>query len=319
LRKQILATIIGHCCGDVIGLPVQFTKPDKQRRNPLSEKDIDNIGKGLWSDDTSLSIAFISSFISKKNVDYDDIMCNFQDWLYHGKYTQNGQAFDIGRSTAASITRYTYATPATLSGGNKEKDNGNGGIMRLAPASFIIYQEYGLNFFANENAVEMVHNLSSLTHAHPRSLIGAGIYIAIMVSLLDGMELEEALLKGIRRAMEYYRSKLEFIEEAEHYSRLENPDFKKTPMKEIKSSGYIVDTLEAVVWTVLNTTNYKESILQGINLGGDSDSIAAITGSITGLYYGYDSVPKKWISSIPQISYIEDLCEKFYQSLMKGE
>lgn len=86
-------------------------------------------------------------------------------------------------------------------------------------------------------------------------------------------------------------------------------------LDDIKSSGYVVDTLEASMWVVLKTDSYKESIIGSVNLGGDTDTIGAITGSMTGIIYGYKSIPEDWINNLARREYIEDLCNKFEQTL----
>jgi ADP-ribosylglycohydrolase len=94
------------------------------------------------------------------------------------------------------------------------------------------------------------------------------------------------------------------------YKRLFSPDFDKTPASEIKSTGYVVDTLEAAIWCVLTTDSYKECVLTAVNLGGDTDTVAAISGGLADASYGYDSIPKEWLESLLSRDYIEDMCDK---------
>ena len=76
-----------------------------------------------------------------------------------------------------------------------------------------------------------------------------------------------------------------------------------------------MDSLEASLWCALNTDNYKDAVLTAVNLGGDTDTIAAITGSIAGIIYGYDTIPKEWLEKLVKRDYLEELCEK-YENLM---
>jgi len=87
------------------------------------------------------------------------------------------------------------------------------------------------------------------------------------------------------------------------------------PEAEIKSSGYVVDTLEAALWCLLNTDNYKDCVLKAINLGDDTDTVAAVAGGLAGMFYGVEGVPKEWLNQLARRDYIETLCEDFYQSL----
>ena len=64
----------------------------------------------------------------------------------------------------------------------------------------------------------------------------------------------------------------------------------------IKSSGYVVDTLETALWCFLTTNNYHDCVLKAVNLGSDTDTVACVAGSIAGLYYG--EIPADWIEAI---------------------
>ena len=151
----------------------------------------------------------------------------------------------------------------------------------------------------SEEAMTIIHNVSSLTHAHSRSLIACGIYISVAAELLRLGDLAAAVETGIGKAIQYYFKRAEFNEELKHYQRLSFlPAFVNTPKSQINSSGYVVDTLEAAIWCLLNTKNYKDSVLMAVNLGGDTDTVAAVTGGLAGLYYGYNSIPKEWLAVI---------------------
>lgn len=82
-------------------------------------------------------------------------------------------------------------------------------------------------------------------------------------------------------------------------------------MEQIKSTGYIIDTLEATLWCIINTNNYNEAIIKAINLGNDTDTVGACVGALSGIYYGMDSINKEWKKDLLKIEYLEELCEKF--------
>ena len=81
---------------------------------------------------------------------------------------------------------------------------------------------------------------------------------------------------------------------------------------EIKSSGYIVDSLEAALWCVLTTDTYKECVLKAVNLGSDTDTIAAIAGGLAGALYGYGAIPEQWRNVLIKREYIEELLNSLY-------
>ena len=84
----------------------------------------------------------------------------------------------------------------------------------------------------------------------------------------------------------------------------------RLPVEEIRSSGYVVDTLEASLWCLLNSTNYKEAVLKAVNLGSDTDTTAAVTDGLAGIYYGAENIPPEWIEEIARKEEILDLATR---------
>ena len=85
----------------------------------------------------------------------------------------------------------------------------------------------------------------------------------------------------------------------------------KADLKEkIFSSGYVIHTLEASVWCLLNTKSYKEAVLKAVNMGEDTDTVGAVTGGLAGMFYGLESIPGDWIESIAKLDEIKELLGK---------
>ncbi len=84
----------------------------------------------------------------------------------------------------------------------------------------------------------------------------------------------------------------------------------------IKSSGYVVDTLEASIWVILNCNSFKEAIIGAINLGDDTDTVGAITGSMAGILYGYENIPKEWLKELKKKEYLIDLASSFEKAII---
>ena len=96
------------------------------------------------------------------------------------------------------------------------------------------------------------------------------------------------------------------------YSRLTDiASFAELPESEIKSTGYIVDTLEAAVWCFINTDSYKDCVLKAVNLGGDTDTIASVAGGLAGIYYGRDSIPQEWRDAVIKKDEIAEIIASF--------
>jgi ADP-ribosylglycohydrolase len=116
---------------------------------------------------------------------------------------------------------------------------------------------------------------------------------------------------GISDAFLYYETRAGYKTELSFYKRLAENGFKNVERDSVKSSGYVVDTLEAAIWCLLNSYSYKSCVLSAVNLGSDTDTAAAVAGGLAGLYYGYRSIPEEWLNVIAKREWIETLCGKF--------
>ena len=95
-------------------------------------------------------------------------------------------------------------------------------------------------------------------------------------------------------------------------------EIEKIVTTKYKVNGIIFDTLEAAVWCLLTTNNYKDCVLKAVNLGRDTDTVAAIAGGLAGALYGYEAIPQKWRNTLIKREYIETMCEQAYLS-WRGE
>lgn len=305
ILQNIKAVIFGHNVADALGVPVEFVDRKKLDKNPVNE--MRGFGTypypaGTWSDDTSMTLAALDS-LSDGVVDWDDIMIKFGNWLQEGKYTPTGEVFDAGRTCIKSIIDYfAHNYKALECGQTNEHSNGNGSLMRILP--FVLYCFYNRQ---SNNDIELIHKASCLTHAHRRSQIACGIYAEIMWQIIENPVIE-SVQTGLSKAYEIYNGEDEF----KHYTRIFDKDFSKTDRTLIKSSGYVVDTLEAAIWCLLNTDNYTDCVLKAVNLGDDTDTVAAVAGGMAGALYGYGSIPQEWLDILARRDYIESLCEKAY-------
>ena len=77
----------------------------------------------------------------------------------------------------------------------------------------------------------------------------------------------------------------------------------------------MVSTLEAALWCVLNTDNYRDCVLRAVNLGDDTDTVAAVAGGLAGCLYGMERIPGRWLAGLRKAENIEALCRAFVDSL----
>ena len=304
-HNQYLAAIIGHAVGDAMGFPTEFSKREELLKNPVLEMiDSPDVGlpAGSWSDDTAMEIATIDSFIHKKCFDYKDIMDRWVKWINESEYTSTGVTFDIGRTCLKAIKKYCNGSAPLQCGSTSINENGNGSLMRILPVALYAYTRN----LDDISIQRLTDEMSSLTHAHEVSRLGCYIYVQFVICLLKEYEKEDAY--RYVQDLDYSSYNVNSIN---LYTRILDGQIEGQILDDIKSTGYIVDTLECVLWIFMNARNYKEAILASTNIGGDTDTIGAIVGSMAGIYYGIDSIPSKWLDKLQRKEYLVELTSKF--------
>ncbi len=307
MGMEVKSGIFGLAVADALGVPAEYKTRTQLREKPVT--DMQGHGthhqpKGTWSDDTSMTLCLAESLASG-NIDYTDVMEKFCSWWIGGEYTPHGYAFDIGSTTGRALSRYREGKQPLHCGGRAERDNGNGALMRILPAAYITKK------MLLEECLQIVHSLTMLTHAHPRAMIASGIFVRVCVALLGGAEPADAVSRALSECDAYYEAE-PYAKELPHYERLMG-GIAKLPEEEIRSSGYAVDTLEAAMWCLLNTRSYRECVLCAVNLGDDTDTVGAVAGGMAGIYYGYGSIPEKWVAALARAEYIETVCGALQQ------
>lgn len=309
----------GVIIGDAIGLPVQFSERDERVNNPVTTmigNGTFNKPKGFWSDDGALTLATADALSQGDSLPL--IMECFAAWLYHGVYTQDSKAYDMGQTTLSAIRNYQRGMPVDRCGGRSLYDNGNGSLMRILPVVLWLRAKYSAGFITVDEARTKLHAISALTHAHPIAMMACGLYASIADGLLDGSTLPKAIDTGVQKALDLYTQDPIFKPHAVHFESIrESQKLKRKAISKIRSGGYVVETLEASLWCLLTTSSYREAVLKAVNLGHDTDTTAAVCGGLAALAYGPETIPGEWIESIPRLDIGLDILHRFDLALKK--
>ena len=304
--------IIGFVVGDTMGVPVEFNSREKLLLNPVTEMleyGTHNMPKGCWSDDTSMTLATMDSIIKCKEINTNDMADRFIKWYRNGEYTATGIMFDIGTTTQQALVKYQRGINiASKCGGEREYDNGNGSLMRMLPIAYYCY----LKSLEDTEILKIVKEVSSITHRHPISILGCYIYVRLAIELLKGKELLQAYQEIKKLDYSYFTEDTIY-----KYERILNNDIGLYNINEVSSNGYIISTLEAVIWTLINSKSFNETIIKAINLGEDTDTVGACVGGLAGIYYGIENIKQKWKDNILRYDYIINMCKEFVEIINK--
>lgn len=305
--SKIINSILGFAIGDAMGVFCKYKKREELTPKPVIKMEgygAFSVPAGSWSDGTSLVLATISSIVNSHGINYEDMMKRFCSWMNNGEYTSTGVAFDIEDITKKSLLNYFTHKAGVMDCGESFIDsNSSGSLERMLPVALYTFYDD----MKDEELLQLIRELSSLTHGHEYSIMGCFIYVKYVHFLLSGYDKFRAYEKV--KGLNYYK----FSENARRaYKRFLTTDIYKLDLDYIKSSSYIVDTLEAVIWTFLNTNSFMEGIIGAINLGDNTDAIGALTGSLSGLIYGINT---DLLNSIQNKDYLISLVNKFDEEL----
>ncbi|GHV54632.1 hypothetical protein AGMMS49579_15590 [Spirochaetia bacterium] len=191
------------------------------------------------------------------------------------------------------------------------RSNGNGSLMRIAPLVFYLLDKPISERF------EITSKVSSITHGHIRSIIACFYYLEFEKQIIEGKNKNE-IYKNLQHDIPEYLLSI-FIEHSEiaQFDRLLKQDISKVVPEDIRSGGYVIETIEAAIWCLLTTNNYKDAVLKAVNLGHDTDTTAAVTGGIAGLLYGMENIPIEYRKSIAKYGDIIDLAERMYRKIFE--
>jgi ADP-ribosylglycohydrolase len=317
--EMLYRSLFGFALADAYGVPFEF-EPRYYATLHNMNKSMVGYGShcqppGTWSDDTSMVLAtmdILSSWdtlIDLKKGEFDEellhnLMEAFKDWRYNGRYGCYGECFDLGFTTDTAIKQYEQNRNPRTCGQAQEFNCGNGSLMRIFPLAYLINQ---LPHYKRYNWCDI---FSSLTHAHPLTSLCSFFYLEMYLSILDGSQLNVAIEDAIE-AVKIMRIADTFRTiDLGKCSRILKNELKGLEVSEIKSTGYVVDTLEAVIWCLAKGTCYQSSVHLAITLGNDTDTIAALVGAIAAIIYK-EPFPLEWMEELKNTDLLVSIAAKF--------
>ncbi len=310
--NKVTDALLGVATGDAVGVPFEFLSREEMQDSPA--KNMIGHGthdqkKGTWSDDSSLTFCLAESL--SNGYDLKDISEKFIAWRDAAYWSARGEIFDIGRTTNIAISRLKKLIEEDDLGelgaqkfyGN-EYDNGNGSLMRIIPLLFHIKGKDIAEQFG------IIWEISALTHRHVRAAMSCLIYLKLAEKLLDETDKLVAYTE-MRKEISAFWEQISFAEaERAHFEKIIQNDIRETKIDDLKSGGYVIEVLESSIWFFLKKSTYEDTILSIINIGHDTDTSAAITGGLAGIYYGTAGIPEDWITSLARMEDIIDLGER---------
>lgn len=318
-ENKINDALLGIAIGDALGVPYEFRNTEQMLANPCKEMigyGTHNQAPGTWSDDSSLTFCLAESLTKGYNLSH--IAKQFILWRKIAYWTAHENVFDIGVTTRHAISRLedylennTFEDYKLHKHTAHEHSNGNGSLMRIMPLLFIIKGK------PIQEQFDIIWDVSALTHPHIRSAMCCLIYLKLAEFILDGEKKINAYFK-MREVIEAFWKEMDYPKYEQFlFQRIIQNDVRYLTYEELKSGGYVMESLEASLWCFLQQHSYEKAVLSAVNKGHDTDTTAAITGGLAGLYYGKQTIPQYWVASLARLEDILDLGERLNETLSK--
>jgi len=293
LQDRARGVLLGLACGDALGRPVEFTSAEQITASHGTVTEMLGNGShrqpaGTITDDTEMASCIARSLVEHGGFSPEDIADRFLAWYQDGP-------FDIGMMTADALRQLNTGASWDEAGKTvwehrREGQNaGNGSVMRCVPYALAFHDE-------PDTLVSVSRKSSAITHYDPRCQYGCAVLNLTVANLLHDRPdpIQTALDRVEADAPDELLTALSGLPGSVSES-------------ELRSNGYVVTTLQTALYHGLTAESTREAIIEAVNMGGDADTIGAVTGAVAGARHGPGSLPAAWLDAIEERRELETL------------
>ena len=307
LLERIKGGLFGLAAGDALGATLEFMNREEIYQKYGVFRDITgggwlNLEPGECTDDTAMTLAVAIGILDNPNNPHRAVGHHFVRW-----YDTNPR--DIGNIIKTSIYNFkkcdswaeaSQKTHIKMS----NRSAGNGSLMRTLPVSLAYRHD-------KEKMCRISAQISHMTHYDQQSAAACIFYNLLVLSALEeNHDKAEMISTAITEAKAYCSTNLPPLPNRFWQDIALSISLRK---KQIWASGFVLDSLIAVLWAFYNSYDFESAVIEAVNLGDDADTVGAICGGLAGCFYGYSAIPDRWA----EILKIKDTLEKTAHNLLK--
>ena len=299
LKSKFLGSLIGAAIGDALGA-------GWEGRGMSRSEDIVSLAEKLkqliYTDDTHMTIGIVESLIESKGFDGEHMAQTF----IKNYEAEPWRGYGPGPPRIFGMIKSGEAWDSAANGLYRGGSFGNGSAMRVAPVGLL----YSRNL---EKLREVAYRSSSITHSHKLGKEGAAIQACAVALALNTPSDEEIDREAfLSKLQDFIRDQLYKEKVAQIRELLGEQD--KAKVVAVLGNGIEAprSVPTAIYCFLRQPQSYKDTVIYAISLGGDTDTIAAMAGAISGAYLGIEAIPSKWRARLENGEYIEDLAEKLW-------
>jgi ADP-ribosyl-[dinitrogen reductase] hydrolase len=302
VEDRFVGCLLGVAIGDALGMPVEGWPREAIRMHYRVLSDFQpspprGLRAGQFTDDTQMMLMHAESIVATGRIDGDDLARRFVGWL------RSGDVRGIGGSTLQSIRRLERGMHWRESGQTGEFAAGNGVAMRIAPVGLFDCQHI-------KRLKQDVRTASAITHRNPEALAG-GLAVAYAVARLASEETEPTTV--IEETIGFVGDS-EVSRNLQRAQRLLESDAPAAEaLAALGTSGYVVHTVGSAFYCFVRTPgNFKQTIIEAVMAGHDTDTTGAVAGALSGAYNGSQGIPQRWLEQVEDRERIEELARQIH-------
>ncbi|MGW3266476.1 ADP-ribosylglycohydrolase family protein [Streptomyces sp. NPDC001056] len=272
---RAIGAVVGSAVGDALGAPFEFG-PEGAFSQRFPTPGGEMCGGGGWepgeaTDDTQMAVLVGESLLERGGLDLADVFRRFRRWAA-------AEPKDIGLQTEAVLTGgHPWDTAAELHFRSSQRAAGNGALMRAAPSA-VYFARHG-----RTATLDAARRLAALTHGDPAAGEGTAVLHELVRVALAGDDPLAAVPKTLTALRPGHR---------ERFAVVLAPGWH--PDRATEFNGAVWPCLGSAVWALRTTGSYEEAVRAAVDLGGDTDTVAAVTGALAGAVHGIGAVPERW-------------------------
>lgn len=299
MDNKFRGILLGLAVGDAMGGPLEFMSNNQVQ---IKHGNVTGMIGGGWlhlrpgqyTEDTILMMAVAESLMEYRELKLDDITKRYLKW-YRGNPQDIGQ---VMRATMALIYQGHNIEIASakaheeMSGPTDDSDP----LPRSVPLALLYFDLPSRLMQETVRAVKLTH--------FDKKVISSAVTLNLLLSrILNGETDRNKITQQVAQILDENELGL--------YNML--PDIGNKKIQELRSSSRVQDTLETAFWALWKTKSYRDAIVTVINMGGDADTIGAITGALAGAYYGEEGIPEQWLKSLEDKNIITGFANRLYK------
>jgi len=289
-RQRVAGVLLGTAVGDALGLPAEGLSRQRIARRWGGEwRHRFLFGRGMLSDDTEHTL-----FVAQAILDHPRDVEGFRRSLaWKLRWWLVGLPAGVGMSTLRASFKLWLGWPAHRSG---VFSAGNGPAMRAGIIGAAFPED-------PERRESYVRASTLITHTDPRALTGSLAVAEFVAAALRGPVDPGRMLSDLRgladAADTEWPDLLDRIETSLDRG-ISVVAFADDLGLEKGVSGYVYHTVPVALFAAMRLPTYEQALTAVLDLGGDTDTVGAILGALSGAQYGRAEIPDCWLSGIAE-------------------